>query len=90
MDKGRASASAGNFRWSGNGRVLNNYVEPGDKYQIYRVNTGNCYDSVIEANINIGLPHGVSYITDKQLEGKKELTVEQMKEHERRSKNKDN
>ena len=57
---------------------------------MYKVNTGNCYDSVIEMNLNTGLPPGVSYITDKQLEGKKEPTAEQLKEIERRRKNKDN
>ena len=57
---------------------------------MYKVNTGNCYDSVIEMNLNTGLPPGVSYITDKQLEGKKESTADQLKEIERRRKNKDN
>ena len=65
-------------------------MPPDDKYQIYKVNTGNCYDSVIEANINTGLPPGCSYITDKQLEGKKELTVDQQKELEKKAKNKEN
>ena len=85
MNRGR---SEDNFRYSGN--VINNYVAPDDKYQIYRVSTGNCYDSVIETNLNTGLPPGCSYITDKQLEGKKEPTVEQLKELDRRRKNKDN
>ena len=43
---------------------------------MYKVNTGNCYDSVIQMNLNTGLPPGVSYITDKQLEGKKESTAD--------------
>ena len=68
--------SADNFRYTAQGKIINNYVPPDDKYQIYRVSTGNCYDSVIEANLNTGLPPGCSYITDKQLEGKKELTVD--------------
>ena len=70
--------------------MFDKYVAPTDKYQMYKVNTGNCYDSVIEMNLNTGLPPGVSYITDKQLEGKKEPTAEQLKEIERRRKNKDN
>ena len=69
MNRGR---SVDNFRYSGNGKVINNYIAPDDKYQIYRVSTGNCYDSVMETNLNTGLPPGVSYITDKQIEGKKE------------------
>lgn len=80
MNRGRQAASAEHFRYSGNAKVYNNYVPPEDKYQIYRVNTGNCYDSVMEANLNTGLPPGCSYITDKQLEGKKEPTQEQIKE----------
>lgn len=32
--------------------------------------TGNCYDSVIENNLNMGLPKGVSYITDKDIKSK--------------------
>jgi len=35
------------------------------------VQTGNCYDSVIQRNLNTGLPKRVSYITDKDLIGKK-------------------
>ena len=87
MPRGKSQES---FRYVGNTKVFNNYVPPDDKYQIYKVNTGNCYDSVIEMNLNTGLPPGVSYITDKQLEGKKEPTAEQLNEIERRRNNKDN
>ena len=33
--------------------------------------TGSCYDDIIERNFNTGLPKGISFITSKQLEGKK-------------------
>ena len=33
--------------------------------------TGNCYDSVLEKNLNMGLPRKVSFITEKNLKGKK-------------------
>ena len=37
------------------------------------MNTGNCYDPVVESNLNAGLPKGISYITDKNLKGKKKV-----------------
>ena len=57
--------SADEFRRFGSGKLINNYVAPNDRYQIYKVSTGNCYDNVIETNLNTGLPPGCSYITDK-------------------------
>lgn len=45
---------------------------------LYKVKTGNCYDSVIEQNLNTGLPPQISFITDKQLKGKpKRVKVEE-------------
>ena len=38
---------------------------------IYRVQTGSCYDPVIEANLNTGLPKKISCINDRHLRGKK-------------------
>lgn len=38
---------------------------------MYRVNTNNCYDSVIEQNLNTGLPKKISCITSKHLNGKR-------------------
>ena len=34
------------------------------------MNTNNCYDSVIEQNLNTGLPKKISCITSKHLKGK--------------------
>jgi len=45
------------------------YKPPADEHKIYKVHTSNCYDSVIERNLNTGLPKRVSYITDKDLKG---------------------
>jgi len=46
------------------------YKPPADQYKNYKVHTSNCYDSVIERNLNTGLPKRVSYITEKDLKGK--------------------
>jgi len=37
---------------------------------VYKVNTGSCYDSVVERNLNTGLPKKVSFITDNQIQCK--------------------
>lgn len=49
----------------------NYYTQPDDKHVVYQVQTGSCYDDIIERNFNTGLPKGISFITTKQLEGKK-------------------
>lgn len=41
------------------------------KFYRYRVQTGNCYDSVLEEKLRNYIPKHVSYVTDKMLEGKK-------------------
>lgn len=52
------------------------FQQPRDKYQVYRVETGTCYDDVVERNLNTGLPKGISYITEKQLKGKKKKQLQ--------------
>ena len=53
------------------------YMQPANKHMLYKVNTGSCYDSVIENNLNTGLPHMVSFITDKHIQGKRQAAKEE-------------
>jgi len=41
------------------------FTQPDEKLVVYQVNTNNCYDNMVESNLNTGLPKGVSFITDK-------------------------
>ena len=65
------------------------YKQPLDKFCIYKVDTGNCYDSVIERNLNQRLPPQVSYITDKDVIGKKANKVGQQEESDDETGNKE-
>jgi len=47
------------------------FSQPAKRHMLYKVHTGSCYDSVIEANLNTGLPKKVSCITDRHTRGKK-------------------
>jgi len=47
------------------------FQQPAHKYMVYQVNTNNCYDSVIEQNLNTGLPKQISCITSKHMKGKR-------------------
>ena len=42
--------------------------------------TGSCYDDLIQRNFNTGLPKGISFITSKQLEGKKKKDYREAEE----------
>ena len=56
------------------------FRQPSNKHKLYKVNTGSCYDSVIESNLNTGLPKKISFITDKHVQGKKMAVQEEDKD----------
>ena len=45
----------------------NLFQQPAQRHLLYKVSTNNCYDSVIEQNLNTGLPKKISCITSKHL-----------------------
>ena len=51
---------------------------------LYKVNTNNCYDSVIEQNLNTGLPKMISCITSKHIMGKPPAKKQDVHESKRK------
>ena len=47
------------------------------KLQTVKVDTGNCYDEVLQKEFNSRLPKGKSYVTEKELQGPRKLTQEE-------------
>ena len=42
-----------------------------NRFNRYKVETGSCYDSVLEKKLNVFVPKSVSFVTDKMLENQK-------------------